>query len=102
MGSGGSSPNVPQSVPVPRNLTFGSTSSSLTPGMTTEIDALATKLKSGASVTITGFSQGNEALAKKRAETVERLLERLVHVHVTLKIVTSKPINRVGIVTTNL
>lgn len=70
--------------------------------MKSEIEALAKKLKSGASVTITGYSHGNPALAKRRAEIVERLLESLVHVHVTVKIVTSKPINRVGIVTTKL
>jgi hypothetical protein len=63
--------------------------------------ALAKKLIAGASVTFTGYAEGNARLAKSRAIAAETYLLSRVKIHVTLKTVTSSAANKVTVVTTS-
>ena len=54
------------------------------------LNALATKLKDGTFVTITGYAHGNGALARKRAENVTAYLRKRGSVHVKIKFVTTE------------
>jgi len=81
-------------------LVFAAKSTVLTPGAKRTLVALSRKLLVGASVTITGFAQGDAKLAKSRASAAVRYLNSNVAVHVTIKTVTSTTANKVTVTTT--
>ena len=80
-------------------MDLGITPTSLSSMAKNVLDALAKKLESGATLTITGNARGNASLAGRRAMVVATYLESKVHVHVTLKSVTTSTVNKVRVTT---
>jgi outer membrane protein OmpA-like peptidoglycan-associated protein len=64
------------------------------------LSGLVSRLKNGASVIITGYAHGNKELARKRAELVAAYLQSRVHIHTTIKVVTSETVGKVSVITT--
>jgi outer membrane protein OmpA-like peptidoglycan-associated protein len=90
------------SMPTPREITYKANSTTLSASARKALRSLATKLTRGASITIIGYTHKDEALARRRADSVARFLEQQVSVHVLIKIVTTSTVERVTVVTTRL
>jgi len=71
--------------PVSITVKFAGKTSALSAETKKALRALASKLVSGASVTITGFAKDDVALAKARAKAVANYLASFARIHVTLK-----------------
>jgi len=95
-------PSPPTSVPIPRDLTYAGNSDVLTSKSKTLLLVLISKLKSGASLTVTGYAHDDAALAKDRATLVADFLRDHLSLHVSIKMVTTSAIGRVMVVTTKL
>jgi outer membrane protein OmpA-like peptidoglycan-associated protein len=95
-------PPAPISVPIPRDVTFAGNGDALSTKSKTLLLALISKLKPGASLTVTGYAYHDEALAKKRATAVADFLRAHLAVRVTIKAVTTSLVGRVMVITTKL
>ncbi|MHB8380342.1 MAG: choice-of-anchor D domain-containing protein [Acidimicrobiales bacterium] len=87
-------PKVTTSSPKTISVTFDARSHALSPDAKRTLRDLASKLVTGASITITGYAKDNSALAKSRAKVVANYLSSLARIHVTLKSSTTVAVNR--------
>jgi hypothetical protein len=87
--------------PVTITVSFAAKSNVLSAEAKRALRALASKLVTGASVTVIGFAKGDTVLAKSRAMTVANYLASLVKIHVTLKSVTDVAVERATVTFTN-
>jgi hypothetical protein len=78
---------------------FTLTSASLNAHVRSALLGLSRQLVSGASVTVTGYAKGNLRLARARAESAARYIERRTTIHVTLRTSTASSKHEVTIVT---
>lgn len=100
-----SSPATPVAMALPPRpglvtVTFAANSSALRGTARNSLTALARKLVSGASTTVTGYAAGNAKLAKSRATAVAKFLSGKVHEHATIKTVTTSASNKATVATT--
>jgi hypothetical protein len=86
--------------PASVKITFTSTKSALSTAARNSLISLSKKLTVKSSVTITGYAQGNLALAKSRATAVSKYLVDRIKVKVTFKWVTKTTLREVVVTTT--
>ena len=89
-------------VPGAVTITFGSKSYALSATAKTRLRALATRLVGGARVTSTGYALSNAPLARNQALVVANFLYGKVKVYTKVVNVTTRPLNKVTVVTTSL
>ena len=94
-------PKVSTASPVAVTVSFTATSYVLSAEAKKTLRALALRLVTGTSVTITGFAKGDAVLAKGRAKAVARYLASFVKVKVTLTSVTNVSVNRAKVYSAN-
>jgi hypothetical protein len=88
--------------PAPLNLSFAARSFALSASDKTQLRALATKLKAGAKVTITGYALSNPSLARNRALSTADYLFARVKVFWKVVSVSTRSLNRATVTTTAL
>ncbi|MGB8197106.1 MAG: glycosyl hydrolase, partial [Acidimicrobiales bacterium] len=91
---------LPVQLPIPRETTYGTGSSALSAKDKTVLSALAEKLTTGESLTITAFAYHDAALARQRALVVASYMKSLIKVPTTIVINTTSTVGKV-IVTTH-
>ena len=91
---------LPAQLPIPRETTYGTDSSALSAKDKTVLSALAEKLTTGESLTITAFAYHDAALARQRALVVASYMKSLIKVPTTIVINTTSTVGKV-IVTTH-
>lgn len=91
-----------QKTPLPAVVTvlFTAESSALSARAKVALQALTKELRSGASLTVTGYAEGNTVLARSRATTIANYLSSRFPVHVVLKSVTSTAVDKATVKTT--
>ncbi|HEV3188745.1 MAG TPA: hypothetical protein VGZ04_11970 [Acidimicrobiales bacterium] len=87
--------------PVSITVSFIGKSSALSAESKKALKTLASKLSSGATVTITGFAKDDAALAKARAKSVANYLASFARIRVTLKTSTSVAVARATVSSAN-
>jgi hypothetical protein len=87
-------------LPAVVTVLFAAKSSALSARAKVALQALTKKLRSGASLTVTGYAKGNTVLAKRRATTTANYLSSRFPVHVALKSVTNSAVNKATVTTT--
>jgi hypothetical protein len=88
--------------PAPLNLSFAKGSFALSASDKSQLRALATKLKAGAKVTITGYALANPGLARNRALSTADYLFAKVKVFWRVISVSTRSLNRATVTTTAL
>jgi len=87
-------------LPAVVTVMFTAKSSTLSARAKFALQALTYKLKTGASLTVTGYAKGNTVLAKSRATAIANFLSSRFPVHVALKSVTNSAADKATVTTT--
>jgi outer membrane protein OmpA-like peptidoglycan-associated protein len=88
------------SIPTPREVTYATNATVLSPAAKDVLRALAKKLTAGGSITVVGYAHDDAGLARRRAASVANFLVHLVSVHVSIKVITTSTVDKVMVITT--
>ena len=95
-------PTPAASIPTQREVTYTRNSMVLSLRAKDVLNALVKKLSNGGSITVIGYAHDDKALARKRAHVVANFIVQQVSVHVSIKIITTSPVDKVMVITTKL
>jgi PQQ-like domain len=93
-------PRPPTAIPGVVTVSFTADSSALSARAEIALAALIQKLRTEASLTVTGYAEGNTALAKSRATAIASFLSSRIPVQLTLKTVTNSVADKATLTTT--
>jgi hypothetical protein len=94
------SSTTPSQLPIPREVTYAANERSLSAKDKAILKALAAKLATGATISVTGYAFHNSTLARERAIAVANYLKSIDELRVTVKINTTSRVGKVMVVTT--